>query len=107
MPTISADRATAIRATTSRLILLTRADDRHMHAADVIERITALGFSVFISEDAVLVSSTNEGEEHLRARRVRSHTQWLLTLQACLARIEELASHVSAFDHDPDTEVST
>lgn len=84
--TLSADRALAIRATFSRLVLLLRADDRERHAADVIERITALGFAVEVSEIYVTVRTAQPGTDgDLEATCQRHHTQWLLTLQACLS----------------------
>jgi hypothetical protein len=104
--TLSADRATAIRATFSRLVLLLRADDRHMHANDVVERITAAGFTVVVSELCIVVTSAVDGETGIGASALRGHTQWLLTLQACLTKILELESVTPVNTTHRTTEVS-
>jgi hypothetical protein len=83
---LSADRALAIRATLSRLVLALRADDRHVRANEIIERLTMLGATVVISEETVSVTFTNDG---LWSEHRRMHTQWLLTVQSCLYTIIE------------------
>lgn len=83
---LSASRALTVRATFERLILAIRADDRESRACEVVERITALGCTVVVTEHYVRVYFP---ECELSAEYPRHHTQWLLTLQACLSSIIE------------------
>lgn len=83
---VSADRALTIRATFERLVLALRADDRHLRANEVVERLTACGATVVVSESTVSVTLTSDG---LWSEHRRHHVQWLLTLQSCLSTIIE------------------
>lgn len=87
--TLSADRALTIRATLSRLTLALRADDRHLRACEIIERLTALGATVEISETHVTVTMPDDDGDPIIAVVRRHHTQWLLTLQVCISKLIE------------------
>lgn len=86
---ISADRALTIRATFERLILALRADDRHLRANEVIERLTALGATVSVSETHVTLTLPDDVGDPITTVTIRHHTQWTLTLQACMSKMLE------------------
>ena len=89
---LSADRALTLRATLSRIALALRADDRSFRIAEIVERITALGGIIAISETHVWLEIDNGEIEVSCARR---HVDWALTLQACVNTAIERTLEVS------------
>lgn len=87
MPLLEA-RALAIRETLHRLVLVTRADDRSFRAVEVIERLTALGATVQISETQVSVRFLGEPVMDAAVER-HAYSEWLMAVQACMNIIIE------------------
>lgn len=83
---VSRTRATMLVATLERCVLALRRDDRSFRATEVIERITAVGGTVVIDMRTVSVSVPDLG---IWQERQRMHTDWPLTLQACLQGLIE------------------
>jgi hypothetical protein len=94
--TLSAERANIVRATLHRLVLALRADDRFMRADEVIERLTALGCTVSISETHVTLTLADDDGDPIEVVAPRRHTMWLLTLQACMSNLIERTTKLEA-----------
>lgn len=80
------NRETMLVATFERCVLALRRDDRSFRATEVMERVTAVGCTVVIDMRTVSVTVRDLGIWQERERR---HTDWPLTLQACLQGLIE------------------